>query len=175
MRATREALLSAPAPMHLEEHMQIPTYASQGLFKCRVLYSYDIQQIDFVRYEKKQIQSLKLVYDNHIDYRYKYADRSGIAALFAQREDCDDILIVKKGEITDTSYCNIIFYDGHRWVTPMHPLLKGIQRQKLLDEHLITATDIGEADLNNYTCFKLINALNEMPEAPALPIHAIKK
>jgi 4-amino-4-deoxychorismate lyase len=37
-----------------------------------------------------------------------------------RRGACDEVLIVKDGCLTDTSYTNIALWDGHRWVLPRH-------------------------------------------------------
>jgi 4-amino-4-deoxychorismate lyase len=81
---------------------------------------------------KGVIESLKLVEDNTISYRHKYSDRSHLLELMNMRGDCDDILIVKDGYITDTSFSNIVFFDGDKWVTPARPLLRGTMRESLL-------------------------------------------
>lgn len=160
MNAARKSLFNLSAPIHLEEHLKIPEYARYGLFKCRVLYSRYIEHMEYHLYKQRSVQTLKIVHDDHIDYRYKYADRSALEKLFAQRANCDDILIIKKGRVTDTSYSNIIFFDGSQWFTPLYPLLEGTQRQKLLDEQKIQAADILEKDIAGFTYFKVINALN---------------
>ena len=65
---------------------------------------------------------------------------------------------VKNGRLTDTSYSNIALFDGNRWVTPAHPLLKGTMRQSLIDKGLLkekgikyhgaSASHAGKADGN---------------------------
>ena len=63
---------------------------------------------------------------------------------------CDDILIVKQGFITDTSYSNVLFYNGKEWLTPTHPLLKGTQRASLLDQEIIRVAEIRLEDLHHF-------------------------
>ena len=72
-----------------------------------------------------------------------------------------DILIVKKGLITDTSYSNIILYDGKEWVTPESYLLNGVKRQYLLNGCMIKEIKVRPADLKNYQRVSLINAMLE--------------
>lgn len=58
----------------------------------------------------REIRSLRLVAaDDELDYHLKYADRSALARLLQRRDDCDEILIVRDGAITDTSYSNVAF------------------------------------------------------------------
>jgi 4-amino-4-deoxychorismate lyase len=72
--------------------------------------------------------------------------------------------MVKNGLVSDTSYCNILFYDGAEWLTPEVPLLAGTQRQHLLDLGKIKTEKITPNDLHNYHKFMLINAMLEFDE-----------
>jgi 4-amino-4-deoxychorismate lyase len=135
-------------------------YPKSGLFKCRVLYTKQIESIEFLPYTPKHPQSLKVVHDISIDYAHKYEDRSRINFLFEQRQFCDDILIVKNGLITDSSYSNIVFFDGFRWITPSAPLLKGTMRQFLLDAAEIKQETITIQDIPSFKSFRLINAMH---------------
>jgi 4-amino-4-deoxychorismate lyase len=134
-------------------------YSKTGVYKCRVVYSDRVLQVEFIPYEPKPVKSLKIVYDSEISYPYKYGNREAINRLFNQRQFCDDILIVKNGFVTDSSYSNIIFFDGDRWVTPHTPLLNGTMRQFLLDAAEIKATPITVQDIPAFKSFRLINAM----------------
>jgi 4-amino-4-deoxychorismate lyase len=130
-----------------------------GLYKCRVMYTKQIESVEFIPYEAKPINSLKVVYDQEIEYEHKYTDRNKIGTLFNQRQYCDDILIIKNGFVTDSSYSNIIFYDGVNWITPNTPLLKGTMRQFLLDTAEIKSGSIQVQDISSFQSFRLINAM----------------
>lgn len=173
MNQSRKALFRLSSPIDLETYLTVPEWAGQGLYKCRILYKHDLENIEFIPYQRRSVKTLKLVYADHVDYRYKYADRSELNMLFEAREDCDDILIIKNGRVTDTFYGNIIFFDGEQWITPLQPLLKGIQRQKLLDQHYIAARNIVAKDISSFSCFKVINALNEFHTSPVLAVQYI--
>ena len=173
MNHTRKSLFDTNLPIHLEEHLIVPEYARRGLFKCRVVYGRSIEHIEYIAYKRRNIQTLKLVHDDYIDYSFKFEDRSHLNRLFAQREGCDDIMIIKNARVTDTSYCNILFFDGRQWVTPLYPLLPGTRRQKLLDEKKIIAKEIFEKDIKSFTYFWLINALSEFNMLPPLPLQKI--
>lgn len=72
--------------------------------------------------------------------------------------------------VTDSSFCNILLLDGSSgdgWVTPSTTLLEGTCRERLLDQGIITATDISVEDLKNYTKFMLINAFMDFDETRA--------
>ena len=120
----------------------------------------------------QNIQSLKLVHTNHLDYTFKYSKRESLEALFDQREDCDDVLIVRNGLITDSSYANLVFFDGKCWWTPDLPLLEGTCRARLLAQEIIWKATIGVDDLKKFQGLKLINALRDMNQ-PMIPINQI--
>jgi 4-amino-4-deoxychorismate lyase len=134
-------------------------FPKTGLYKCRLVYSKEIHSVEFIPYEPKYPQSLKVVQSADIEYVHKYEDRSAINSLYDQRQFCDDILIVKNGLVTDSSYSNIIFYDGNKWVTPDTPLLKGTMRQMLLDAAEIKEQRITLQDIPSFKSFRLINAM----------------
>ncbi len=135
------------------------TDSDKGIFKCRVVYDRQIRDIQFHPYLRPQIRSLQLVEDDDINYLFKYEDRNALNRLFARRGSADDILIVKNGLITDTSFCNVLFFNGRAWLTPEQPLLKGTCRATLLEREQIETAVIGADDLHYFTKVRLINAL----------------
>ena len=135
------------------------SYINHKIYKCRIVYSKTIQSIELLPYTLPKIKSLKLVLDDSINYNFKFENREKINQLFAKRENCDDILIVKNGLITDTSFCNILFFNGKKWLTPEKPLLKGIQRQLLIDSEIAETANISFSDLHNFTKARLVNAM----------------
>ncbi|MGB5966414.1 MAG: aminotransferase class IV family protein [Sulfurimonadaceae bacterium] len=129
------------------------------LYRCRVIYDATSANIEYLPYQKRVIRKLQLVQADDLDYSLKYADRIELDQLFAQKGDADDILVVQNGLITDTSIANIAFFDGTKWLTPKHPLLKGTTRARLLDEKKIFKSEIHIDDLKKYTDFALLNAM----------------
>lgn len=149
-----------------------------GVHKLRITYTQD-QFLGFTLapYFYRTINTLAPVHDNLINYGEKSEDRRVIEHLWAQRGQCDDILIIKNGLVTDTSFCNILLLDGNglsnsgdSWVTPSAPLLEGTCRARLLDQGLITATEIPLADLKKYTKFMLINAFMDFDPRRTQPL-----
>lgn len=130
-----------------------------GLLRCRILYDEESASVEYIPYIKREIKKLKLVFDDSIEYSKKYEDREHINKLFEQREECDDVLIVKDGLITDTSIANIAFFDGDIWLTPKLPLLEGTMRAKLLEEKKIFATYISYKDVSKFQKIALMNAM----------------
>ena len=85
--------------------------------------------------------------------------------LYDLRKNCDDILIVKRGQVTDSSISNIVFRRGKHWYTPWSALLKGTTRAYLLERNIIKEEKIRIEDLKTFESFKLINAMLEF-DAP---------
>jgi 4-amino-4-deoxychorismate lyase len=159
----------------LSKEVKVPKLAETGLFRCRVTYFDKIDKIEFIPHNYRKIESLKIVEDKEIDYHLKYADRQKLQKLFEQRENCDDIIIVKNGYVSDSFAANIVLYNGKHWVTPDTPLLPGTQRAKLLEEGIITTKKISLNDLFTYKKVGLINALNNMEEMPVVEIKNVFK
>lgn len=144
----------------------------KGLFKCRIEYDETTKSIELIPYVHKPVRSLRIVEHNRISYEFKYKDRGEIGKLFDQRENCDDILIVKRGLVTDSSFSNIVFRKGKSWVTPWSPLLKGTLRQNLLDHNKIQAEEIHSGDIKAFETFRLINAMLEF-DGPEIDVSNI--
>jgi 4-amino-4-deoxychorismate lyase len=144
-----------------------------GKFKCRMLYGKTIQLPEYHPYELKAIKSLKITEANDLEYNLKYSDRIALNKLFDSRGTATDVLIVKHGLITDTSYCNIAFFNGNDWFTPAQPLLKGVRRALLLDQGLIKEADIEVSDLGKFSHFKCFNAMIGWDEAETGEVEAI--
>lgn len=168
MNSALAELFPGASAIGLDFAITIPEHCRSGLFKVRVLYGPAIERVEFEPYQSRVIQSLKVVHHESIDYHLKYTDRQILQELFAQRGDCDDIIIVKNGLVTDAFAANLLFYDGQKWVTPNSPLLKGTQRQFLLDQGMISEKEIREEDISNYTKVGVINAMVGFEEMPVI-------
>lgn len=136
-----------------------------NLYKARVVYGIQgVEAIEYAPYKMKEIHSLKVVEDNNIDYTYKSTDRSALNTLVAQKGDCDEIIIVKNGLITDTSFTNLALFDGNRWLTPKHPLLLGTKRAQLLEAGIIEEAELTLEDLRKAEKVSLFNAMIDFGE-----------
>ena len=162
MNNARRDLFNSKDSINLNE-IVLPEEVSNETYKCRVIYSENIISIDFQPYIKKRVQSLRIVHDNRISYSYKFEDRSRITRLLSSVET-DEILIVKNGLITDTSYSNVVFSDGKNYLTPAAPLLKGTKRAKLIDDKIIYEDEIRLGDLHKFKFVYLINAMLDLDE-----------
>jgi 4-amino-4-deoxychorismate lyase len=154
----------------LHENISVPVEYNSGIFRCRVSYSNKIEKIEFIRHQYRKVESLKLVFDDLVDYKFKYSDRKYLTQLFEKKDKCDDFLIVKNNCITDIYTANPIFFDGKKWWTPDTVLLPGTQRAKLLKEGKIVERKITPSDLHLYTKVGLINALQPLENMPIIDI-----
>ncbi|MCB0557765.1 MAG: aminotransferase class IV [Lewinellaceae bacterium] len=150
------------------QKIHIPPEANTGLFKCRILYGRRIHEVMFAPYSIRPVKKLKLVQADGLEYSHKYARRTRIDALFAQRGQADDILMVINGLIADTSYANVAVFDGSDWLTPATPLLAGTRRASLLAAKKMIPADIPPHQLANFEEIRLINAMMGLEEGPRL-------
>jgi 4-amino-4-deoxychorismate lyase len=147
---------------NLDNLLKVPFECSEGVFRCRVIYRNDIQEVTFTPYIHKEIKTLKLVDVGDWDYSYKYADRSFMNNLLAENQDFDEVIMTKNGFITDCTIANLAFWDGSNWFTPSTPLLNGTKRQQLLDRQEIIEREIRIEDLGKYEGICLINAFRRL-------------
>jgi len=166
----RKDLFGIDDHVDLKQVVIVPNTLGDGLYKCRVLYERQIEVIEFQPYTARCVRSLQLLECNDIDYKYKYENRLAFERLMAMKGDADDILIVKDGHVTDTSYSNIVFSDGKKWITPDTWLLNGTQRQHLLSEGIITEANITTSSLKHYKWAKPINAMLDFETTPPVKI-----
>lgn len=149
-------------------------FPAEGKFKLRILYSKKIESIQLIQYLPRDIRSFQLISDDQISYNYKKEDRSDFEILMGET-DADEIIIVKNGLVTDSSFSNLIFFDGQKWLTPAQPLLRGTMRSFLIDHHEIEEAEISVDDLKKFSRFKLINSMLSPAETESFDISAIRK
>lgn len=172
MESSLKELFGAPNNWTLENKLHASAYPESGLYKVRVIYDTEVKQIEFVPYQAKPVQSIKLISSDAISYAHKFENRQTLNELYQQRGNCDDIVIIKNGFVTDTSYANLIFRKGAEWFTPTTFLLPGTMRAFLLDSHQVKSTEIRVEDIVKYDSCKLINAMLGI-DAPEIPVSSI--
>jgi 4-amino-4-deoxychorismate lyase len=169
---SRHIIFDLKDNLDLRDSVSIPDDLDDGLYKCRIVYARTVQNVEFQKYTPKRIRTLRLVYDDTIQYEHKYLDRSCFDKL-VQSAQADDILLVQHGYITDVSFANIVFSDGKNWITPARPLLNGIKRQILVQSGLIHEEKIMDKDLDRFTQAALINAMLDLDDTPRIPMENI--
>ena len=90
------------------------------------------------------------------------------------RDGSDEVIIVRNGLLTDTSYTNIALFDGCEWLTPKLPLLAGTQRASLIDRQRLREADIRADDLWSFDYIALFNAMMNLGEM-ILPVRTSVK
>jgi 4-amino-4-deoxychorismate lyase len=164
LNESRKALFEATDEIFLETVIQVPGYAMSGIFKCRVIYGRKIEQVEFIPYVLPRVARLKAVMANDIEYSHKFLDRSRIMRLLESRGGCDEILIVRGGYMTDTSFTNIALFDGTAWFTPSSPLLPGTKRQALIDMGVLRPADLTLSDVHRFSRISLINSMLDIDQ-----------
>lgn len=145
-----------------------------GLYKLRIVYDLDKNiKTQLIPYAISEIDDFQLVENNDIDYSFKYLDRKEIDQMKAAAKT-EEIIIVKNGQITDTSYTNLLFLKGKIWFTPSAFLLNGVQRQHLLQKKLIREAEITMDNIKEYSHFQMINSMNDFDDMFIYPIEKIK-
>ncbi|PSL29189.1 aminotransferase class IV family protein [Dyadobacter jiangsuensis] len=173
LNKTRRELWGYDDNWDLAELLPVPDQVDDTMHKCRIAYDKKVDNIRWEPYSRRAIRKIRRVYHDEIDYRYKYDNRDSLNALYAQRGDADEILIIRKGLVTDSNFCNVAFRDGNRWLTPVSPLLPGTQRALLLDQGIIETTDIRESDIKSFSQIRLFNAMVDWAHAATLDVSLI--
>lgn len=169
MNVVADLFFPAFGKIDLNACLQALDFPKTGLYKCRIVYDSQVISVEFQEYHRKEINSLKIVEAAIPSLRYKPEDRTLLDQAFAQRGECDDILIVVDGKVKDSWYCNAAFYDGKKWFTPQYPIIEGVNRKELIQKGEIIESEIKIEDLINFQKLRLFNAMIEFGEIE-LPI-----
>jgi 4-amino-4-deoxychorismate lyase len=140
--------------------LNLPTPPKNGIFRTRLLYSKEIDEIQFIPYQKKIPKTFSLVFSDEVKYDLKYQNRETLQKL-KNSKNSDEVIIVKNELITDTSIANIYFWDFQlsTWITPKQPLLQGTFRQKLLHEKKVFEKNIHFNEIKKFKQIALSNAM----------------
>lgn len=186
---TRKAFYGEDSHIDISDLISIPDFVDNEIYKCRILYGKSIGTVTFEKYIPKNVNTLKLVsfslaqslisekntnkkgsdyiYDN---YSYKYQNRQLLNFLSEYRDGADDILIVRDGFITDTSFSNVVLLKDGTWYTPDTYLLNGTCRQRLLHEKKIKEASVNIENIDDYDEIRLINAMIDIKQARTVKI-----
>jgi 4-amino-4-deoxychorismate lyase len=169
---TREELFGITDYIELNEIIAIPDDLSDAAHKARIIYSKEIESIEFIPYKPKQISTLQIVEAPQIDYSYKYKCREIFDQLLKSAVS-DEIIIAQNGYITDTSFSNLVFFDGTKWISPSTYLLDGTMRSSLIDSGEVSCEEIRISDLKLFKGTKLINAMLNLSGSPLIKMDSI--
>lgn len=144
-----------------------------GLFKFRI--EYDLEnnfRTQMLPYAFPEIESFELIENDDFSYNFKFADRTEFEKM-KKKARAQEIIIVKNGYITDSSFSNLLFLKGQDWYTPKNFLLNGVQRQNLLKQGIIKETEITIQNLREFSHFQLINSMNEFNQDFVYPVEKL--
>jgi len=173
MRRTAKHFGFAPPDLPADLDALVPADLRTGTIRCRVLYDHTLREITFTPYRKRLIERLIAVDAGAMDYAFKYADRSPLARPQIPLAETDELLFVRNGCVTDTSYTNLILRRGDALVTPDTFLLDGTCRRRLLRMGRVRTARVRLSDLPAYDELLLVNAMMPLDEAIRLPISAV--
>lgn len=154
----------------------LPREYKTGRVMMRTVYdATGVSSVTFQQYQLRPVRSLRCVEADHLRYSLKSTHRNGITHCVEQRENCDDVLILRHNLLTDTSIANIALWheEQQRWMTPTRPLLRGTHRAALLRSGTIIEDAALTLDrLEEFSRIRLFNAMIKWGEIE-LPISAI--
>lgn len=147
---------------------------NKDFFKAKIVYGLGGIEVFCEEYVPKPIHSFLMLACDKINYRYKYENRSMLQALLSQRGECDEVIVVKHGCVSDCTIGNLLFLKNGRWYTPDTPLLQGTQRAFLLQEGLVFPKRILWHGVFGYEKIMMVNALNPFEPKRMIDIENIK-
>jgi len=152
--------------------IQLPKLAIEGTYKVRVIYDNEKVNVEYAKYIPRKIESLEVIHGS-LTYPFKYEKRDQFEQL-RKESFADDVIICVEDNVTDSSYANLVFWDGIEWFTPETFLLNGVKRQQLLLEAKIKEAPIQKNDIGAFKKVSLINAMLDLGDLE-IPTGAIKK
>ncbi|MBK9045080.1 MAG: hypothetical protein IPN97_18235 [Saprospiraceae bacterium] len=161
-RKSRKALFDVKADILLKEVLAPTLPKDDVMYKCRVLYDEIIREITYKPYFYPVINSLAIMTADDIEYPYKWVERPELDEVFRQKGNADEIIIIRKGWVTDAYYYNLVFEKNGEFFTPHIPLLKGTQRASLIRKKKIIPMRMSEEDIFDFERVHLINAMTEL-------------
>ena len=151
----------------------VPHTLRTGIVRCRIVYDHTLREITFTPYRRRCLERLIAVDAGAMDYAFKYADRSPLERPQIPLTEADELLFVRDGYVTDTSYTNLILRRGDELVTPDTFLLDGTCRRRLLRTAQIRTAQVRLSDLSAYDELLLVNAMMPLDEALRLPASSV--
>ena len=174
-----QSLLSTSPWREVEAYLTGQQVLPATTYRLTLEYSLaGLSAIRLIPYGKRTIRALcPILLSDDFEYSYKYADRSFFDRMKAELADDEEPLFVRSdGSITDTSFTNVLIETEAGYLTPTRPLLRGTQREGLLQAGLIAeADDLTLSTLRSKAkAILLINALLPLEEALRLPPKALQ-
>lgn len=151
----------------------VPHTLRTGTVRCRIVYGHTLRELTFTPYRRRRLERLIAVDAGAMDYAFKYADRSPLERPNIPLSEADELLFVRGGYVTDTSYTNLILRRGDELLTPDTFLLDGTCRRRLLRTAQVRTAQVRLSDLSAYDELLLVNAMMPLGEALRLPVTSV--
>lgn len=151
----------------------VPHTLRTGTVRCRIVYGHTLRELTFTPYHRRRLERLIAVDAGAMDYALKYADRSPLERPNIRLSETDELLFIRGGYVTDTSYTNLILRRGQELFTPDTCLLDGTCRRRLLRTAQVRTATIRLSDLSAYDELLLVNAMMPLGEALRLPVTSV--
>ena len=162
--------LGGETSIQLDKIQLVHDFEKDIVYKIKCLYNLEgAYHIEKAVYHKKTIQTVSIHQAAQEEYQYKYTNRNWLNDAL-KNAGTDEMIIVQNNMIKDGNYANLVFFNGSEWHTPLHPLLLGTHRARLIDQNKIIEKDITISDLSSYTKLKFINAMMLWEESPEIEI-----
>ena len=134
------------------------------IWRIRVDYNKKDTLVKVSPYYKRLIKTLQPLDIGEYTYSHKYANRKTLLYFYDQKGLADEVLLVRNGLLTDTSYSNIALWDGCNWFTPKSPLLMGTKRNSLLASGRLQEMKLYLKDISNFKVISLINSMLDLED-----------
>ena len=162
--------LGGKTAIHLDKIQLVHDFEKDIVYKIKCIYNLEgAYHIEKAVYHKKTIQTVSIHQAALEEYQYKYTNRNWLNEAL-KNAGTDEMIILQNNMIKDGNYANLVFFNGSEWHTPLHPLLLGTHRARLIDQNKIIEKDITISDLSSYTKLKFINAMMLWEESPEIEI-----
>ena len=162
--------LGGNTSIQLDKIQLVHDFEKDIVYKIKCLYNLEgAFHIEKEIYNKKIINTVSIHQATLEEYQYKYTNRTWLNDAL-KNAGTDEIVIVQNNMVKDGNYANLVFFNGTEWHTPLHPLLLGTHRARLIDENKIIEKNITLSDIANYTSLKYVNAMMLWEESPEIEI-----
>lgn len=173
-RSRRAGYPKSPA-LKLSKLFETIDLPVMGVHKLRLEYGAKLHRYEILPYVSRPVHSIRIIDADELRYGKKFAARTDIHQLMERRGAFDDVLMIQRGHVTDTSYANVALFDGSHWYTPAWPLLRGTRREKLLQDGTLRASVIRERDLGNFERVRLVNAMLPWGQGPEVMMTEVRR
>jgi 4-amino-4-deoxychorismate lyase len=159
LNRTRKEVFGLSDTINLNDFLINPPI-DDSVYRCRVSYDEYILSVDFFEYQLTTHKSVKIFDAGNYDYAYKSEHRAFLNDALTD-SGADDVLFIREGKPTDSTYANLALFKNGNWYTPDTYLLNGVKRQFLIKQGLLKPMEISIKELDTFEKISFINALRD--------------